>query len=208
MEKRCPPERVKSLLAPRLFMACATRRPPWTAVFSSTWSDVAIAAETTRSAEDPGVLGAASLGRVDDQGAALQRDPREAAGGDLVAVGVGAQVDVTWLEPAVAVGRMGREVDRLLGDVVLRRLAGEADHLLSLLRGRLPADHHSPPSQLGPRLHNHLIDPLEDLLALLLDRHVVGGDRRDDRLLAEVEADQLLGVGVGELVVADAGAEG
>src|SRR4051794_26254265 len=127
MEKRCPPERVKSLLAPRLFMACATSRPPWTAVFSSTWSDVAIPAETTGSGEHPGVLGAAALGGVDDERSALQRDPRQAAGGDLVAVGVGAQVDMTWLETAVAIGRVGREVDRLLGDVVLRRLAGEAD---------------------------------------------------------------------------------
>src|SRR3954451_19186563 len=126
MEKRCPPERVKSLLAPRLFMACATSRPPWTAVFSSTWSDVAISAETTGSAEDPGVLGAPALGGVDDQRSALQRDPREAAGGDLVAVGVGAQVDVAWLEAAVAIGRMGREVDRLLRDIVLRSLAREA----------------------------------------------------------------------------------
>ncbi len=31
MEKRWPPERVKSFEAPRLFIACATRRPPWTA---------------------------------------------------------------------------------------------------------------------------------------------------------------------------------
>src|SRR5882672_5047381 len=44
MEKRWPPERLKSLETPRLRIAWATSRPPWTAVFSSTWSGVAIAA--------------------------------------------------------------------------------------------------------------------------------------------------------------------
>src|SRR5918995_5032995 len=48
MEKRWPPERVKSFEAPRLLIAWATSLPPWTAVFCSTWCFVAIVARLAR----------------------------------------------------------------------------------------------------------------------------------------------------------------
>ena len=47
MEKRWPPERLKSFEAPRLFIACATRRPPWTRRLLASTCSVAIEAETS-----------------------------------------------------------------------------------------------------------------------------------------------------------------
>ena len=73
--------------------------------------------------EDPGVLGAAALGGVDDEGALRQRDAGEAAGhdDDLLAVeDEGPQVDVAALEMVRRHRSGAGELDDGLGDVVAR----------------------------------------------------------------------------------------
>ena len=57
----------------------------------------------------------------------------------------------------------------------------------------------------GARLHDELVEDVERLLELGGLGEVVGRDGAQDGLLADVEADHLLDVGVGELVVGDAG---
>ena len=57
----------------------------------------------------------------------------------------------------------------------------------------------------GARLEDQLVEDVERLLELVRLREVVGRDRAQDGLLADVEADHVLDVGVGELVVGHAG---
>ena len=58
----------------------------------------------------------------------------------------------------------------------------------------------------GARLEDELVEHVERFFELLRLCEVVGRDGAQDGLLADVEADHLLDVGVGELVVGDAGA--
>ena len=84
-------------------------------------------------AEDPGVLGAAALGGINDQGAIAQRDAGQSAGNDghvLAGQHEGAQVDVTGREALCGEGGTGGERQRRLRDVVF---GGGEDSLAKIL---------------------------------------------------------------------------
>ena len=103
--------------------------------------------------------------------------------------------------------RHRREVDDLLGDPVggiATHRRGQV-HEPALVRGR--PDHHPAAARLAGRLEHELIDPRQRRLALLEILEPVGRDVRQQRLLAEVEADHLRHVAVDRLVVGDAGAD-
>ena len=117
------------------------------------------------------------------------------------------QVDVAPAQLAVDEGRVPRERDRRLRDVVARLGEDQAPELLALLRGRRGADQHPVAARLVDRLHDELLEVVEHV------REVVGsvawyvGTLPRIGLLAEVEADHLRHERVDRLVVGDAGAD-
>ena len=119
-----------------------------------------------------------------------------------------AQVDVPRREPAVDEGRDGRQLHDRLGDPAAR--VGDA---AACAAGRA-----RPASACGPideALAAGAVDRLDDQLVEAVEHLLQGGrlveppgvDVAQDRVLAEVVADQLGQVGVDELVVGDAVAD-
>ena len=96
-----------------------------------------------------------------------ERRPREAAGDDAGRVGAGeherAQVDVAAAQLAVDEGRVPRERDRGLGDVVARLGDDQAPELVALLRRRRGADQHPVAAGLVDRLDDELLEVVEDV---------------------------------------------
>jgi hypothetical protein len=70
------------------------------------------------------------------------------------------------------------------------------------------ADHHALATALGAWLDDHLVETFERVVEDLRIGGVMRGHGAQERLLREVETHHLLDLGVGELVVGDADAEG
>lgn len=110
--------------------------------------------------KNPGILAAATLRRIDDQGAFAQRDAREAAGNqsDFFAhKNVGAQVDVARLDAAVDEARSAGERKRGLRNVVSRIGQNTRAKFLPLLRGALRANEHAIPAGFAHGFHHHVL---------------------------------------------------
>ena len=104
-------------------------------------------------------------------------------------------------------GRAGRELHELLGDPALGLAAHDVGLARELLLAGRRADEDALAARLARRLDDHLLEPVEHVLALLGVRHQVGRDVGQDRLLGEVVADHLRHVVVDRLVVGDARAD-
>ena len=102
---------------------------------------------------------------------------------------------------AVHEGRMAGEGDRRLRDVVPRVLDDQAPERVPLGGGRGRPDQHPVATRLVDRLHDQLLEVVEDVGQVGRVGRVVGGHVREDRLLVEVEADHLGHVRVDRLVV-------
>ena len=126
-----------------------------------------------------------------------------AAGSTRAPVGgqerVGAQVHVARLEPAVDDGRVHRQLHALLADPAAGLRGDLRSHALARLLVGIPPDHDPLAAHLAARLDHQLVE-------LVVRPEQARRDRGQQRLLVEVEADQLVHVGVHELVVGDAGA--
>ena len=78
----------------------------------------------TQDFQNPGVLRPAALARIDDQRALAQRDARQPARHDadvLASQDEGPKIDMARRDTALDEGRAGRQRERRLGDIVLRR---------------------------------------------------------------------------------------
>ena len=78
---------------------------------------------------------------------------------------------------------------------------------LDVLAAGVRGDQDADAAVAGARLEHELVEHVQRPLELVGLREVVGRDRAQHGLLAEVVADHVLDVGVGELVVGDAGAD-
>src|SRR3989442_7880814 len=150
--------------------------PRMRAVFSarSIWRDIQKIRSATResiySIDDPCVLRAAALRRVDHQRALEQRDARETAGNELYLLAgehEGSQVDVARRDALVDEGRAGGERQRRLGDVV-RRIGADAraEGLdLGFLGGG--PDEHAVAARAGDFLHDQFLEAVHDQVGIL-----------------------------------------
>ncbi len=111
-------------------------------------------------------------------------------------------------EPVAVFGRNRRQVDELLGDEVPRRGAHRRGGGGELLIARCRPDHQPVAPRAVDRLHHQLVDPLDRLGELIGILEAVGVDVGEDRLLGEVVGDERRHVGVDQLVVSDAIADG
>src|SRR4051812_28360852 len=113
--------------------------------------------------QDPGVLRAAVLGRVDDQRAFVAGDAREpsrehARLGALAHEDERPQVDVARGELAARDGRVRREHDQALGDPVAGRGLDLLAHRRDVLGARVRRDHHADAAVAGARLDHELLE--------------------------------------------------
>ena len=115
--------------------------------------------------DDPGVLGAAALARIDHQRALLQRDAREAARHDPHAVRARQherpQVHVARRNAALERRRAGRKRERRLGDVIGRIGLDLGGEFLALRGGRMRADQHAVAARAVDLLDDQLVEPLD-----------------------------------------------
>ena len=158
-------------------------------------------------AEHPGVLAAAALAAVDHQLALGQGDPGEPAGQhpDVVTVVDRERTKINMPRPQIVVdqGRHGGQLHHRLRDPAARILEHPATQRIQLLAGGPRADHDALAARAVDGLDHQLGQPVQHLFAglVLLQPprvHVV-----DDRLRAQVVADQVGDVGVEQLVVGD-----
>ena len=162
--------------------------------------------------QHPGVLGAAALAGVHDQAALGQGHPGEAAGQHPHLLAVvhreGPQVEVAGAQAAVDQRGAGRERHDRLGDVA----AGVAEDVLpalgQLLVGGVGPEHQPVAAGGVHRLHDHLVEAVEDELPHVVLAEAVGVDVAEHGRLAEVVLDQVGHVAVDELVVGHAVAHG
>ena len=120
----------------------------------------------------------------------------------------GPQVDVAGPELAVHEGRHGRELDDRLRDPGSRVVEDLAPEVVELCGAGLRPDHDALAARAVDRLDHELVEAVHDLLAGGRVAEPPGVDVAQDRLLAQVVADQVGHVGVDELVVRDAVADG
>ena len=105
------------------------------------------------------------------------------------------------LEVVVAQGGVPRQRHDLLGDVAARVVEDLVAAGLELLVAGGRADDDAVAPGLGHRLDHQLVEAAEHVGTLVLVPQQVGGDVGDDRLLAQVVADEVGDVGVDRLVV-------
>ena len=111
------------------------------------------------------------------------------------------------LQPAAAAGRAGGQLQHLLGDPAAGVGQHGRDQRGDLPVGRLRADHQALPAGAVDRLPDQLVGPGQAGGQHVRVLQAVGVDVREQRLLAEVVADQVRHPGVDELVVRDAVAD-
>src|SRR5687767_11386912 len=115
--------------------------------------------------QDPRVFAAATLGGIDDERAAAQRDARQAAGGDAHVPpeeDKGAEIDVTALEVVVHPAGMAGEGEGGLGDVVARVGEDALAEVVTVVLAGVRADEHAVAAALVHRLDHELVQMLQD----------------------------------------------
>ena len=157
--------------------------------------------------EHPGVLAAAALARVHDEAPLAERHAGEPAGDHLHPVAAEherPEVDVAAFEVVVDERGVPGQRHHLLRDVAPRVGLDPLAHRLALGVGGRRSDQHPVAARLGHRLHHQLVEAVEHVGPLVLVPQEVGGHAGEDRLGAEVVADELGHVGVHGLVVGHA----
>ena len=158
--------------------------------------------------DDPGVLAAAALRRVDHGRALAQGDPGQAAGGDvggLARQDERAQVDMARLDVVLDQRRRGRQRDHRLRDVVAGIAPDVAREVFQVLAACLRADQHAVAAGFVRRLDHEPGEVCQHVVAFLAVDALVRGYVRQDRLFIEVVADHRRHECVDDLVVRHAG---
>src|SRR5260370_10406018 len=158
----------------------------------------------------PGVAAAPALRAVDDQRARLQSHACEAATGDMnFAAGQDErpQVLVGAAQPAAVEDRLHRERHDGLGDErPWPRFDAPAKTIALFARGSR-TDQHPVAARRVDRLHDQVVEMFEDVPPVLVHRAEVCVHVGQDRILAQVVADDRGYEGVNGLVVGDPAAE-
>ena len=113
------------------------------------------------------------------------------------------QVDVAWRQFVVDLRRHCRQLHDGLRDPATRVASDLLADRCELFFGGLRAEHYAVATGAFDRLDDEFVDPVEHLLAFLVEPAAVGVDVGQQRLLAEVVLDNGRHVGVDQLVVAD-----
>ncbi len=159
--------------------------------------------------DDPGVLAAPTLRRVDDERALPERDSRQAAGGHVAALAgedERPQVEVARRDAVGHERRSRRQVEDRLGDPVPRvaadRLGRGVEHVLF----DPVTDHDAVAAALVGRLQHEFVKVLEHVVTLVFVHAAERRDVGDQRLLVQVVPNHVGHPGVHALVVGDTGA--
>jgi hypothetical protein len=157
--------------------------------------------------QNPGILAAAALRRVHHHRSRLQRDARQPARHDdrLFAVeqAIGPQIDVAACDRVAAHVERGnaRQADDVLRNIIPRIGFQLAPEVLDLIRRGCGSHQHAVPSRLAHRLHHHLRQVLQHVAQMVRARAQVRLHVAQNRVLAQVVADELGDISVNSLVV-------